>query len=40
MNIPWSGELMFAIVVFGVISLAGVLLFDQYNQDKKKEKKS
>lgn len=36
MNIQWSGELLFFIFVLGVVSLAGVMFYDQYKQSKKK----
>ncbi len=36
MHIQWSGELMFCIFVFGLISLAGFFFYDQYKENHKK----
>ena len=39
MHIQWSGELLFFIFVFGLISLAGFMLYD-LSKEKRKHKKS
>ena len=39
MSIQWSEGFVFFIFVFGLISLAGFMLYDQY-KEKRKHKKS
>lgn len=40
MNIEWTGELVLFIFIFGLVSLAGFMIYDQHKQKKHREKKN